>query len=295
MKRPRPIPLLLCLLLVACTATRQHAYDPARVQERLRAHVEALAADAMGGRPPGTAFERLAADYIATEFKHMGLKAERMPFGVAPAGGDSLQCLNLMALLDRRADSTIVIGAHYDHLGMGGPQSMELRKKGIHPGADDNASGVALLLELARSLQAAKDLRYNYLFVATSAHEIGLWGVHSLLKEPRFRQHKVRLYLNFDMVGRLHHTAKTLRLSYCKDSPPPRALEELGKQHGLFIRPDETFSTVNDYSAVCEAGIPAISLTTGVHDDYHRTTDTPTRINYPGIEQVMGYVRRIVE
>lgn len=285
--------LLACLLLPACTSRRTHAYDPARLRTRMEAHVYTLAADSMGGRPAGTAFERMAADYIAAEFQHMGLKVARLPFGVAPSAGDSVQCFNLMALLDRKADSTVVIGAHYDHLGMGGPQSLELRKKGIHPGADDNASGVAVMLELARSLCADKDLRYNYLFVATSAHEIGLWGIHSLLKEPSFRQHRIKLYLNLDMVGRLHPTTQTLRLSYCKAFPGLRRYEIHGKEIGLYIRLDEDHSTVNDYSAVCEAGLPAISLTTGTHDDYHRTSDRPQLLNYAGMELVWRYCREI--
>jgi hypothetical protein len=286
--------LAILACLAACTSLRR-AYDPAAAQARMERDVRILAADSMGGRPAGTDYERMAADYIAAEFQRMGLKTQRLPFGVAPAGGDSMACVNLMALLDRHADSTVVIGAHYDHLGMGGPQSLEIRKKGIHPGADDNASGVAVMLELARSLTAAKTLRYNYLFVATSAHEIGLWGIHSLLKEPSFRQHRIRRYLNLDMVGRLNAQRQALRLSYCKDAPPPRDLEALGMEYGLYIRPDDEHSTVNDYSAVCEAGLPALSLTTGVHDDYHRTSDRPGLLNYPGMVLVLNYCRRLVE
>jgi hypothetical protein len=282
------------LYLTSCVGTRNAGYDPARVQERLTAHVAILAADTMGGRPSGTAFERMAADYIVAEFQRMGLQPVRHPFDVPVGAGDTLHCFNLTALLDRQADSTIVIGAHYDHLGMGGAQSLELRKKGIHPGADDNASGVALLLELARSLVAEKGLRYNYLFVATSAHEIGLWGIQDLVKSPEFRRHQLKCYLNLDMVGRLHTEAHILRFSYCKEFPALRAWEALGKPAGLYIRMDESHETINDYSVVCDAGLPAISLTTGVHDDYHRISDRPDRLNYAGMKLVFDYCRAIV-
>jgi len=107
--------------------------------------------------------------------KEDGISATLWPFVLCPPKGDSLRCHNLSALIGRKADSTIVFCAHYDHLGMGSGKSKEIVKKCIHPGADDNASGVAVLLELAR--QMAKDStqnRFNYLFLFPSAHEIGL-------------------------------------------------------------------------------------------------------------------------
>jgi hypothetical protein len=290
--------LALIFLLSAIGCPPQKAdtfrFDSAAVMARMKRDVSVLASDSLGGRPSGTPFEAEAAAYIREQWRHAGLASEAIPFEVRLGSDQPLNCQNLAAFLDKGRDSTVVVAAHYDHLGQGSGKSLEIRKTGIHPGADDNASGVALMLELARSLQLEKDSRYNYLFVAFSAHEIGLFGSKDFVQQPLLQKLKVKFVLNFDMVGRLSATSKTVRLSYCIGSPSPLQYVEVGKKEGLYILMDDAGTTINDYSVFCEANIPAISLTTGIHDDYHRISDIASKLNYEGMLSILALAKRIV-
>ncbi len=258
--------------------------------ERIRQDVMALADDSMGGRPPGTIFERKAADYIINQFSNAGIGFNVYVFK-AIENGDTLTCSNIIGYIDNSADSTIIIGAHYDHLGMGGSKSRDRFAKGIHHGADDNASGVALMLELARNMASNRVSRkYNYMFVAFSAHEIGLYGSANFTRTEYFKQLKVKLYLNFDMVGRLDAKENKVRASYCKGHQSMKGFFGTDTTSGIVITTDED-NTINDYTIFCEAGVPSISITTGLHSDYHRIGDTADKINYKGILQIFELLK----
>lgn len=265
-------------------------WDASQSLQRMKTDVFALSADSMGGRPPGTDFETRAARYISLQWEAMGIKPQFQSFQYAHKS--ILQkSRNIIAYLDFGADSTVLIGAHYDHLGDGGEKSLEIRNTGLHPGADDNASGVALLLELGRWLASQRERKYNYAFVAFSAHEIGLYGSKALAESPTLKEWKVAWMLNFDMVGRLS-SARILRMSFCPDFPHLPMMDT--PPGDLHIRPDVDFETYNDYSSFCEAGYPALSLTTGIHADYHRMSDTPDKINYEGLVMVLEFVKRMI-
>lgn len=284
------------MLLAACRGSESARISTPddSVRERMQKDIEFLASPDMGGRPAGSEYEKMASSYLKASLKQAGLKPKGLPFRVEREGEAALDCENIFAFLDHKADSTILISAHYDHLGLGSGKSLEIRGEGIHPGADDNASGVAILLELARAMAREKKGKYNVAFVAFSAHEIGRYGVQDFLKNPLLNQQKWKLCLNLDMVGRLNERSNTLKLSVCQQFPGLFRLENLGTEAGLKIRPDLEGEVENDYSILCEAGLPAISLTTGIHDDYHRRGDTPAKINYAGMEKILGYCRLIM-
>lgn len=276
------------LLLSVCTLRAQ--VDTSTALERIRQDVMALADDSMGGRPPGGMYELKAARYISEQFSQVDILRDIILFK-AYSDKDTLTCSNIIGYIDNKADSTIIIGAHYDHLGMGGSKSRDRFAKGIHHGADDNASGVALMLELARNMASnSVSRRYNYMFVAFSAHEIGLYGSANFTRTEYFKQLKVKLYLNFDMVGRLDSKENKVRASYCKGQQSMKGFFDTDTTSGIVITTDED-NTINDYTIFCEAGVPAISITTGLHSDYHRTGDTADKINYQGIVQIFELLK----
>ena len=264
------------------------------MKARLQADIEFLASDSLGGRPAGSVYERLAADYIVARFEEAGLKTRRLPFEIDLEGDSTLASANLLTFLDSGADSTIVICAHYDHLGLGSGKSLELRFKGIHPGADDNASGVAMVLELARWLAGREDRSYNYVFLSTSAHEIGLFGAQAVVDSGVLADFKVKRFLNLDMVGRLDPRGKMLRLSHCPEAPELASLAKAVEDENLRIRVDVDQETVNDFTIFCEAGFPTLSLGNGLHEDYHRIGDVPSKINYPGMLSILGFCKVVV-
>lgn len=284
--------LLLLLSIFWAKATS----DSLAVRARLQKDVYTLAADSMGGRAPGTLFETKAADYIMSRFTAMGIKAKPLKFDITVAKDSALHCLNVAGFINNKADSTIIIGAHYDHLGSGTNKSRELFKKGIHHGADDNASGVALMLELAHELAAqklsGKKQRYNYIFVGFSAHEMGLYGSYNFIQKVLLDKLAIKLFVNFDMVGRLDPTQQKIRISYCAEHDEEKKMFAQDSASTLQVAFTDDRETVNDYTLFCEHCIPAVSITTGLHDDYHRLSDTPDKINFAGMQMILDLLKK---
>ena len=181
----------------------------------------------------------------------------------------------------------IVIGAHYDHLGLGGSGSRERQANGkIHNGADDNASGVAGLLELARTLSEIEDRPRGILFAAFAGEELGLRGSSYYTDNATLRLEDAVAMINLDMIGRLRHK----RLFIGGTEIVPSLLETLDR-----ITDDEelTYSTrfsaetSSDHASFIRAGVPALFFFTGLHGDYHKPTDDLQFVNFEGIEQVL--------
>lgn len=177
-------------------------------------HISYLASDELKGRGTGTKDEQKAAQYIATFFNDLGLQPKgtngfEQPFKANLDTVHVLDARNVVGYLDNGAARTIVIGAHYDHLGEGYQRgSLDQDAKGkIHNGADDNASGVAGVLELAR-YYAKNGIKesHNFLFICFSAEELGLLGSKFYANNPTIDLTKVNCMLNFDMIGRFDPT-----------------------------------------------------------------------------------------
>ena len=189
---------------------------------------------------------------------------------------------------------TIVIGAHYDHLGVGGTSaSLDPAPEGkVHAGADDNASGVSGLLELARRL-STQPRRRALLFAAFGAEEEGTLGSSHFVKEPPVPLAGVVAMLNMDMVGRLREDLVAVH-GTGTSSLWPKLVEEANAGLGLKLKSSEGGYGPSDHSPFYAAARPVLFFFTGAHEDYHRSSDTADRVNAEGIARVADLVEGIV-
>lgn len=202
---------------------------------------------------------------------------------------------NILASINNNAKYTVVIGAHYDHLGHGEDgNSLHAAKDGsIHNGADDNASGTAALMQLAGWIKDAGLKNYNYVFMHFSAEELGLIGSKKIVEQLGLDSNKVAYMMNMDMVGRLNDSTHALTVGGVGTSPV------WGK---VVNKNDERFKIVvdssgvgpSDHSSFYYKGIPVLFYFTGTHSDYHKPSDDADKVNYEGEAMVMHYVYDIV-
>lgn len=192
----------------------------------------------------------------------------------------------LTAFIDRKASKTILVGAHIDHLGFGGELSKSPGKEAVHPGADDNASGVAMLIEL-HNYFTEHSSACNLLFVAYTGHELGLHGSEHLSKHWKKRWRNLQQVYNFDMIGRMD--TLQANLLYSSNS-------EENLSNGL-----TTFQLTKESSQRCETldtkhflSVPCYTFTTGIHLDYHKISDLPEYLNYQGLYQEFLFFRELL-
>jgi len=187
----------------------------------------------------------------------------------------------------------IIIGAHYDHLGFGGPGSGSRMPDttAVHNGADDNASGVAGLIELAQKLNAEKTLlKRSVIFVAFSAEEMGLLGSKNFVKNLPVKNTQVKAMINLDMIGRLQKEDPYILISGTGTSVEGESiLNELGKKISIKLKYSPEGYGASDHASFYAENIPVFFLTTGAHEDYHTPFDDADRINYEGEKQVLDF------
>jgi aminopeptidase YwaD len=204
---------------------------------------------------------------------------------------------NVIGFIQNGAANTVILGAHFDHLGHGEDGNSMLRNDltQIHNGADDNASGTAALIELAKLLKHSKLKGNNYLFIAFSGEELGLFGSKYFIEHPMVDLSKVNYMINMDMVGRLPDSSKTLTVGGIGTSPAwTRTLSSLSNKD-LVIKYDSSGTGPSDHTSFYRKNIPVLFLFTGLHPDYHRPTDDANKINYTGELTVIRYVYNVVE
>lgn len=206
---------------------------------------------------------------------------------------------NLAAYIDNNAKYTVVLGAHYDHLGYGEDgnslQSNAQKKHEVHHGADDNASGTAALLEEARWLKEnqSKLHNFNYLFVHFSGEELGLYGSKAFVKEQNLDSSKFAYMINIDMVGRLNDSTHSLTLGGVGTSPIwADVVKMAGDDFKLVL--DSAGVGPSDHASFYSAGIPVLFFFTGTHKDYHKPSDIAASINYDGEVKVLKYIDEIL-
>jgi hypothetical protein len=258
---------------------------PTTDANRLIAHVRALAHDSMQGRAAGTVYELKAANYIRAEFTRSGLAAfsgGQWLQTVPPDGfaGNSQNVIGVLRGEGSLRDEWVVIGAHYDHIGV--------RNGQIHNGADDNASGTAAVLELARLLAEHEDAggfgsddRRSIMFIAFGAEEYGLIGSYHYCRNPLVALASVAAMINLDMIGRL------------RDSSLYVIGENTGLEWAAMLRRYNSSldylplgDAGTDYRCFKQAGRPVMSLFTGLHPDYHKPTDDTGLIDVAGFATV---------
>ncbi|SEI75109.1 PDZ domain-containing protein [Dyadobacter koreensis] len=297
--------ILLSIALFAAADSLVHAQKI--TASDVKKHIDLLASDEFEGRGTATLGEIKAANYIAGLFKKSGLKPAGtegtyfQPFQLT-AGVDGVShkmtARNVVGFLDNGAEKTIVIGGHYDHLGKG-YQSGSLSpdsKNYIHNGADDNASGTAGVIELARyfSSNPAKE-KHNFLFIAFSGEELGLLGSKHFTESPTIPLTSVSAMINMDMIGRLNDE-KGLIISGWGTSPAwGRIIPDLARKQGLKYTIDSSGVGASDHTSFYLKNIPVLQFFTGVHSDYHKISDDAQKINAEGEVKILKLISDMVE
>lgn len=303
----QPTKLLVTILFLALIASCQ---QPNERQTSIQEDVEVLASDQYEGRETGTKGEKAAAEYIAKRFKELGLqpggsdgyyqqftfRPKSDPHGEvvyeSTTKDSTITGTNILGLIDNKAKNTIIIGAHYDHLGYGGENSLYRdAEKAIHNGADDNASGVAVLLNLASKLKKA-NTDNNYLFMAFSGEEMGLLGSNYFVKNPTLDVDNINYMINMDMVGRLKADST---LAVYGVGTSPRFKQTLNASNNQFkLVENESGVGPSDHTSFYLNDIPVLHFFTGQHEDYHKPTDDSDKLNYQGMETISNYIYDVI-
>lgn len=203
---------------------------------------------------------------------------------------------NVVGYIDNGAATTIVIGAHYDHLGYGEDHNSLFTgtTPQIHNGADDNASGTAAMIELSKLIKSSKLKNSNYLFLAFSGEELGLFGSKYYTEHPTIDFTKINYMVNLDMVGRLNDSTHGLTIGGYGTSPEWANLVST-KNDYFTIKFDSSGTGPSDHTSFYRKDIPVLFFFTGVHSDYHKPSDDADKINYNGELQIVKYIYGIVD
>lgn len=209
---------------------------------------------------------------------------------------------NVIGYIDNGAETTVILGAHFDHLGHGEDGSSLLRTSEhlIHNGADDNASGTAALIELARKLKTSKAKNNNYLFIAFSGEELGLFGSKYFTEHPTVDLKTVDYMINMDMVGRFNDSTKTITIGGYGTSPvwgeifSANDLSKKNKSTFVF-KYDSSGIGPSDHTSFYRKDIPVLFYFTGLHPDYHRPSDDADKINYNGELMIIQQIYNTIE
>lgn len=202
---------------------------------------------------------------------------------------------NVIGYIDNGAANTVILGAHYDHLGYGEDHNSLFTGSTaqIHNGADDNASGTAALIELSKLIKRSKLRNNNYLFIAFSGEELGLYGSKYFTENPTIDLTKANYMINMDMVGRLNDSTHGLTIGGYGTSPV-WGTELSDNNTFLKIKFDSSGTGPSDHTSFYRKNIPVLFFFTGTHSDYHKPGDDAEKINYTGEQQVIKYIYSLI-
>ena len=273
----------------------------------IKKHIEYLAADKLEGRGTGTDGGKKAAKYLVKQFKKIGLK----PYGDKgtflqefpakkglPPNISYVQAANVVGFLNNGSDKTIVIGAHYDHLGKGDQgSSLEANSVGnIHNGADDNASGTAGLIELAKYYTKNKITeKHNFLFIGFSGEELGLIGSKYYADNATIDLKSVNCMLNMDMIGR-YRADKGLTIGgWGTSSFWGKEIPQLATNQSVKYNVDSAGIGPSDHTSFYLKNLPVMFFFTGAHQEYHKPSDDANLINYEGEAKVLALATSVIQ
>ncbi|WP_336066852.1 M28 family peptidase [Mesoflavibacter sp. CH_XMU1404-2] len=295
--------LVFLLVFVACKKETPK-------QVTIKDDVMFLSNDSLEGRQTGSEGEQKAAKYIAQRFEDLGLQPKGtngyfQEFSFKPKtnphqkvsytvkdGDSTITGTNVVGFIDNQAEHTVIIGAHYDHLGYGAEGSLYRGDtKEIHNGADDNASGVGVLLDLAKKLKDTNKGN-NYLFITFSGEEMGLLGSNYYAKNPTVSNDKANYMINMDMVGRLKADS-TLAVYGVGTSP---IFKQTLKAHNQKFKLVQNESGVgpSDHTSFYNVDVPVLHFFTGQHEDYHKPSDDFDKLNYDGMSTISNYIFEVI-
>lgn len=293
--------LFLLLLLPLFSVTAQQ-FDVDKISE----HIKTLSSDAMQGRGTGKEGERMAADYIQKQFKKLKLQPkgdnktylQAFTFKSGAHGeGEGGVANNIVGYIDNKAATTVIIGAHYDHLGIGDQgSSLDANPQSkIHNGADDNASGVAGVLELARVLSTNKvKENNNFLFLCFSGEELGLYGSKYFTEHPTIDFVNANYMINMDMIGRLDDKTKVLMIHGTGTSPVWESLVKKLENDNVKIKTDSSGVGPSDHTSFYLKNMPVLHFFTGSHSDYHKPSDDWEKVNLKGEADVLAIILQVI-
>lgn len=310
-----PSIFMMLVILAACTQQNQSEGELATdiTPSDIESHINYLAQDTLRGRQAGTPGEAMAARYIADHFRQ---------FGLEPLGEDSTYYQQFsvnMARLNNphRSDTVsrpgeeriaknvigvvrgigqpneyIIIGAHYDHLGMGEFGSLYTRDDlQIHNGADDNASGTSGLLELAQYFAQHRPQK-SIVFMAFSGEEMGLLGSQHFVENPTLSLQNVHAMINMDMIGRLSENKLIIMGTGTTDRW--QTLIDEANTDSLDIQTQPGGTGASDHTTFYNKQIPVLHYFTDTHSDYHRPSDDTQYINFEGEDRVLEHIKQLV-
>jgi hypothetical protein len=292
----------LVLFALGCSGAPPALPGP---ESRIATDIEYLASPALGGRAAGSPGSAGTARFLAERYTELGLAGAfpgkcatlscapvyAQPFSVETGGASNIAAV-LPGSDPRLRGTWVVIGGHRDHIGQIAKYARDPeRGMVIRPGADDNASGTAAMLEVARRLAANPPPR-SILFVHFDAEEMGLIGSHKFVKESPIPLDSVVVMINLDMVGRLRKDELTV------DVPPNGErflglIDSLAAAGRLHLLITGAFSERSDHGPFDQAMVPAFALSTGLHDDYHTSMDLPVRVNMNGVLRIADLVEQL--
>jgi Zn-dependent M28 family amino/carboxypeptidase len=298
------------LLAVVCMCVFTGLNAQKITGESIKKHISFLASDKLKGRGTSSKEEKIAAVYIADQYKKAGLvalnggylkpftyKKSTNPHDTGTANAPIKTGHNVVGFLDNKAPYTIVIGAHYDHLGLGHDHtSLDANPEGkIHNGADDNASGTAGVIELAKYYSSNKITEpYNFLFLCFSGEELGLIGSKKWCDKPDMSLDKINYMINMDMIGRLNDSTRKIVVYGVGTAPNFVPLIDSLKSD-LSIKKDSAGIGPSDQTSFYLKDIPVLHFFTGQHSDYHKPSDDVEKINIKGEEDVLNYIVQIID
>ena len=293
--------LIFLSLLISCNKEYKQ-------ENKIKEDVSFLADDKLEGRQTGTPGGEKASEYIKNRFEKLGLSPKGtegffQPFTFKPKthphdevkftenSDGTITGRNVVGFIDNKAKNTVIIGAHFDHLGYGGDGSLYRDSiKAIHNGADDNASGVAVLLNLASKLKNT-NTNNNYVFIAFSGEEMGLLGSNYFVKNATIDTKTVSYMINMDMVGRLKDSALAV---YGTGTSPifKQVLKSHNDDFKLIMK--ESGVGPSDHTSFYLADMPVLHFFTGQHEDYHKPSDDIETLNYEGMASISNYIFNVI-
>ncbi len=295
-------------LIIALFLTGFATAQTEEVIQDLQVDVVYLASDLLMGRETGTKGEDMAARYIVKRYKELGLtpmgdektfyhyfdfKYNPNPHG-NPDDAEKRRGKNVVGFMDNGADNTVVIGGHYDHLGMGHFGSRHTGEPAIHNGADDNASGIAAMFYIAKVLKESNLKNNNYLFIAFSGEELGLYGSKNYVNRPTLALEKMNYLINMDMIGRLNEE-KVLAINGTGTSPVWKPIIDKLDVAGITPKTHDSGIGPSDHTSFYNEGIPVLHFFSGQHMDYHKPIDDSHLVNYQGIYDISEYILAIIK
>jgi hypothetical protein len=278
--------------------------------ETIKADIRYLSSDKLKGRATGSKQELTAATYITEKFKQCGLQPKGKdnsyfyPFTfIKPANvhdtatGEQRSGMNVAGYLDNQAEQTIIIGAHFDHLGLGEDGNiLDPSAKGeVHNGADDNASGTAGVIALADYYtKNNRKEKFNFLFICFSGEELGLIGSKKFCEQPSVDFSHVNYMINMDMIGRLNDSTKKLIIYGVGTAKEWMPLID-NQSSDFSIKKDSAGIGPSDQTSFYLKNIPVLHFFTGQHSDYHKATDDYSKINVEGEKKILQYIAQLID